>query len=175
MVAHAFNPSTREAEAGRFLSSRPAWSTEWVLQQPRLNRETLSQTNKQTNPTPTPTPPKKEAERGAREGNTCPEGTVRSGKPRTLWRQSLVPFCAPVFPKCKMGITNTEREQTGCAVSASRTIWAVDATRTTAPSSLFLWDQKEVSVWWRVSLVLGQSPLSRWRTAYVCYNWTVYP
>jgi hypothetical protein len=28
VVAHAFNPSTREAEAGEFLSSRPAWSTE---------------------------------------------------------------------------------------------------------------------------------------------------
>jgi hypothetical protein len=28
VVARAFNPSTREAEAGRFLSSRPAWSTE---------------------------------------------------------------------------------------------------------------------------------------------------
>jgi hypothetical protein len=27
VVAHAFNPSTREAEASRFLSSRPAWST----------------------------------------------------------------------------------------------------------------------------------------------------
>jgi hypothetical protein len=27
MVAHAFNPSTREAEAGRSLSSRAAWST----------------------------------------------------------------------------------------------------------------------------------------------------
>jgi hypothetical protein len=27
MVAHAFNPSTREAKAGGFLSSRPAWST----------------------------------------------------------------------------------------------------------------------------------------------------
>jgi hypothetical protein len=27
-VAHAFNPSTWEAEAGGFLSSRPAWSTE---------------------------------------------------------------------------------------------------------------------------------------------------
>jgi major histocompatibility complex class I len=27
MVAHAFNPSTQEVEAGRFLSSRPAWST----------------------------------------------------------------------------------------------------------------------------------------------------
>jgi hypothetical protein len=28
MVAHAFNPSTWEVEAGGFLSSRPVWSTE---------------------------------------------------------------------------------------------------------------------------------------------------
>jgi hypothetical protein len=28
VVAHTFNPSTWEAEAGRSLSSRPAWSTE---------------------------------------------------------------------------------------------------------------------------------------------------
>jgi hypothetical protein len=28
VVAHAFNPSTWETEAGRFLNSRPAWSTE---------------------------------------------------------------------------------------------------------------------------------------------------
>jgi hypothetical protein len=28
VVAHDFNPSTQEAEAGGFLSSRPAWSTE---------------------------------------------------------------------------------------------------------------------------------------------------
>jgi hypothetical protein len=27
IVVHAFNPSTQEAEAGRFLSSRPTWST----------------------------------------------------------------------------------------------------------------------------------------------------
>jgi major histocompatibility complex class I len=27
VVAHAFNPCTWEAEAGGFLSSRPAWST----------------------------------------------------------------------------------------------------------------------------------------------------
>jgi hypothetical protein len=27
VVVHAFNPSTRGAEAGGFLSSRPAWST----------------------------------------------------------------------------------------------------------------------------------------------------
>jgi hypothetical protein len=33
---------TREAEAGGFLSSRPAWSTERVPRQPELHRETLS-------------------------------------------------------------------------------------------------------------------------------------
>jgi hypothetical protein len=27
VVAHAFNPSTQEAELGGFLSSRPAWYT----------------------------------------------------------------------------------------------------------------------------------------------------
>jgi hypothetical protein len=45
MVVHTFNPSTLEAEteAGRFLSSRPAWSTELVPGQPGLYRETLSQ------------------------------------------------------------------------------------------------------------------------------------
>jgi hypothetical protein len=45
-----FNPSTWEAEAGGFLSLRPAWSTERVLGQPGLLRKTLSrktQTNKQ--------------------------------------------------------------------------------------------------------------------------------
>ena len=35
VVVHAFNPSTQEAEAGGFLSSRPAWSTEWVPGQPQ--------------------------------------------------------------------------------------------------------------------------------------------
>jgi hypothetical protein len=52
VVVHTFNPRTWEAEAGRFLSSRPAWSTKWVPGQPGLHRETLSQnkqTNKQTN------------------------------------------------------------------------------------------------------------------------------
>ena len=29
-MVHAINPSTREAEAGRFLSLSPAWFTEWV-------------------------------------------------------------------------------------------------------------------------------------------------
>jgi hypothetical protein len=48
VVAHTFNPSTWEAEAGRFLSSRPAWSTEWVPGQLGRHRETLSQINKQS-------------------------------------------------------------------------------------------------------------------------------
>ena len=46
VVAHAFNPSTREAEAGGFLSSRPAWSTKRVLGQPGLHRETMSKKKK---------------------------------------------------------------------------------------------------------------------------------
>jgi hypothetical protein len=44
--AHAFNPSTWEAEAGGFLNSRPAWDTEQVPGQPGLYRETLSQKRK---------------------------------------------------------------------------------------------------------------------------------
>jgi hypothetical protein len=40
VVVHAFNPSTWKAEAGGFLSSRPAWSTERVPGQPGLHRET---------------------------------------------------------------------------------------------------------------------------------------
>jgi hypothetical protein len=47
VVVHAFDSSTWEAEAGGFLSSRPAWSTEWVPGQPGLHRETLSQKQKQ--------------------------------------------------------------------------------------------------------------------------------
>jgi hypothetical protein len=49
-VAHAFNPSTWDAEAGRFLSSRPAWSTKWVPGQPLLQRNPVS--NKQQPKTP---------------------------------------------------------------------------------------------------------------------------
>jgi hypothetical protein len=47
VVAQAFNPSTWEAEAGGFLSLRPAWSTEWFPGQPGLHRETLSRKQQQ--------------------------------------------------------------------------------------------------------------------------------
>ena len=46
VVAHAFNPSTREAETGGFLSSRPAWSTELVPGQPGLYKKTKTKQNK---------------------------------------------------------------------------------------------------------------------------------
>ena len=39
MVALTFNPSTQEAEAGRSLSSRPAWSAEQVPGQPGIGSE----------------------------------------------------------------------------------------------------------------------------------------
>ena len=52
LLANPFNPSTQEAEAGWFLSSRPAWSPKWVTGQLGIYKETLSlktnQPNKQT-------------------------------------------------------------------------------------------------------------------------------
>jgi hypothetical protein len=51
VVAHAFNPSTWEAEAGKFLSSRPAWSTKRVPGQSGLHRETMSRQQQQQNKT----------------------------------------------------------------------------------------------------------------------------
>ena len=54
MVAHTFNPSTQEAEAGGFLSLRPAWSTKWVpgytekpcLKKPKPNKQNKTKQNK---------------------------------------------------------------------------------------------------------------------------------
>ena len=46
-LGNAFNPSTQEAETGRSLSLRLAWSTEQVPGEPGIHRENVSQ-NKQT-------------------------------------------------------------------------------------------------------------------------------
>jgi hypothetical protein len=47
VVAHAFNPTTWEAEAGGFLSWKPAWSTKCVPGQPGPQKNPVSK--KQTN------------------------------------------------------------------------------------------------------------------------------
>jgi hypothetical protein len=41
---HTFVPSSRDAEVSKSLSLRSPWATECVPGQPRLHRETLSQT-----------------------------------------------------------------------------------------------------------------------------------
>ena len=54
VVAHAFNPSTWEAEAGGFLSLRPVWSTKWVqdsqgyTEKPCLEKPKPNQTKTKT-------------------------------------------------------------------------------------------------------------------------------
>jgi hypothetical protein len=48
MVEHTINPSTREAEAGRFLGSRPTWSTEFQDNQGYSEKPCLEKTKKQT-------------------------------------------------------------------------------------------------------------------------------
>jgi len=47
-LAHTFNPSTQEAEAGEPLSLRPAWSTRWVPGQPGLHTEIMSEKQNKT-------------------------------------------------------------------------------------------------------------------------------
>jgi hypothetical protein len=49
VVSLVFNLSTWEAEADRFLSLRPAWSTDWVPGQLALHWETLFQNNNSSN------------------------------------------------------------------------------------------------------------------------------
>lgn len=62
VVVYTFKPSSWEAESGEiFVISRPVWSTERVLGQPRLHRKTLSWT---------PTPQKRQKERKKNPSNS---------------------------------------------------------------------------------------------------------
>jgi hypothetical protein len=53
-VVRAARPSTWEAEAGRFLSLRPAWSTKWVPGQPYTEKPCLKNNNKKNQNTNQP-------------------------------------------------------------------------------------------------------------------------
>jgi hypothetical protein len=57
VVAHTFNPSNWEAEAGGSLSSKTVCSTKRVSGKPELQREILSEKNKQTNKQTKPNKP----------------------------------------------------------------------------------------------------------------------
>ena len=83
VVTHACNPSTWEAEALRFLSSRPAWSTEWVQGQPGLHRETLSRKKTKQNKT--------KKEYGPENGMTRTQvGSQRWRSSEWVWLRSSV-------------------------------------------------------------------------------------
>lgn len=47
LVAHDFNPNTLEAEKGRALSLRPDRSTEWVSEHPEIQRNPISEKQKE--------------------------------------------------------------------------------------------------------------------------------
>ena len=65
-------PALGRQRAGRFLSSRPAWFTEWVSGQPGLHRETLSQKLKKE---------KKKKRRRRRRSSSCQQAALRHPPP----------------------------------------------------------------------------------------------
>jgi hypothetical protein len=94
VVVHAFNPSTWEAKTGRFLSLRPAWSTEWGPGQPGLHRETLSQTYIHTHP--------KLAGLGKCYDNTFPESSPAPTFRRHPWEAEAGKFEASLVYKASL-------------------------------------------------------------------------
>jgi cell division protein FtsN len=77
-VGHAFNPRIQEVEAGRFLSSMPPWSTEWVPGQPGLYRETLSWKNQNQNQNQNQTKPNQTKPNQTKPNQTKPNKTKQN-------------------------------------------------------------------------------------------------
>jgi hypothetical protein len=86
VVAHAFNPSTWEAEAGEFLSLRPAWSTEFQERQDYTEKPCLKKKRKEKGREG------KGREGKGREGKGR-EGKGREGKGREGKKKIIVIFC----------------------------------------------------------------------------------
>jgi hypothetical protein len=112
VVAHAFNPSTWEAKAGRFLNSRSAWSTEWVPGQSGLHREILSRkkTNQPTNQTNKPKSGDGQQHTQAWEqlctfilGRICSSGVYETYSSQT---QMFLRICLQLF--CVIVLSNNE-------------------------------------------------------------------
>jgi hypothetical protein len=101
VVVHAFNPSSWEAEAGGFLSSRPAWSTEWVPGQPGLHRETLSRKTKQKTKTKNKKPKTKTKQTEWELETLFAPQPLMSLKPPALWKTSRGSRCSWGMGNCK--------------------------------------------------------------------------
>ncbi len=119
MVAHAFDPSTREAEASGFLSSRPAWSTKWVPGQPGLYRETLSQKPKTKTKTKKPT---KQTKNTILDLPWSPQ--VIYGKVSEGIQQDIKPLFSSVFMGPQLLITPLVRHKVLRSSSISWHLWA---------------------------------------------------
>ena len=111
MVVHAFNPSTWEAEEGRFLSSRPTWAIEWVPGQPRLHKETRSQKKKKQK--------KKKRKRKKRR-------RWLSGKDPLLWKQKDLSSHLPHTCRTACGYSNTRVRwwKNTDSASLAQTVWS---------------------------------------------------
>jgi hypothetical protein len=100
MEVHAFNPSTWEAEAGRFLSSRPVWSTEWVPGQSELYRETLSRKTKN----------KKKRERERLPFTTTKRKRLSLGTAEPP-NNSMFPMACPCTHACQLTLITEEKPE----------------------------------------------------------------
>ena len=92
LVVHSFNPSTWEADVGRFLSTRPAWSTEWVPGQPGAYREFLSRKNPKIRPY---TQIRKQTNKQTKTKNKT--HTHNTQKTEIQQHKAIFPFCLVVF------------------------------------------------------------------------------
>jgi hypothetical protein len=68
-MGSTFNPSTQEAEAGRSLTSKPAWSIGRVPRQPGLHRNPVSK-NKKQKKQKRPNQPNKQKTEGRKKGES---------------------------------------------------------------------------------------------------------
>jgi hypothetical protein len=81
VVAHAFNPSTQEAEAGRFLCSRPAWSTKVTSRTAKaIQRNPVSKKNK----------PKKQKTKNKKQKSKKKKQKTKNKKQKTKTRAAAV-------------------------------------------------------------------------------------
>ena len=122
------NHGTWEAEAGGFLSLRPAWSTKQVPGQPGLHRETLSWKTKQI----------KTRYKNTRKYLPCNPLCLPDQSQKTItnspalpinqhwvqWRiQSWSLLLAMINPHCRLNLKSPRRHTSGCVLVTVLLLW----------------------------------------------------